>query len=50
MNSLIHTIETEIAHARAELDEWLAESYASIEDQRYYGERDASYDGWWGIE
>ncbi len=50
MNSSIHTIETEIAQARAELDAWLAESYAGIEDQRYYGERDASYDGWGRIE
>lgn len=50
MASILHTVETEIARERVDLDAWLAESYAGIEGQRYYGERDASYDGWGKIE
>jgi hypothetical protein len=50
MTSPLHTIESEIARVRVDLDAWLTESYAGIEDQRYYGERDAGYDGWRRIE
>ena len=50
MTPSLHTIESEIARERGELDAWLAESYTGIEDQRYYGERDASYEAWARIE
>jgi hypothetical protein len=50
MTPSLDRIENEIARERGDLDAWLAESYAGIEDQRYYGERDASYDGWGRIE
>ena len=50
MTWLTQTIEGEIARERADLDAWLAESYAGREDQRYYGENDASYDDWGRID
>ncbi len=50
MTPSLHTVESEIARERADLDAWLAESYAGREDQRYYGENDASYDAWGRIE
>ena len=50
MPPMLRTIEIDIARERADLDAWLAESYVGIEDQRYYGEWDASYEGWGRIE
>jgi hypothetical protein len=50
MTPALHTIENEIARERADLDAWLAQSYTGIEDRRYYGEMDASYEGWGTIE
>jgi len=50
MTALFRTIEGEIARERVELDAWLSESYAGIEAPRYYGEWDASYEGWGRIE
>lgn len=43
-------IEKEIAEARRRLDDWLTESYRGREDQKFYGENDASYPDWAGIE
>jgi len=46
----LDTLERDLARVRLDLDTWLAGSYAGIEDRRYCGERDASYEGWGTIE
>jgi hypothetical protein len=50
MTPSLLTIESEIARERVDLDTWLDQAYAGADDQRYYGERDASYESWWRIE
>ena len=50
MTPMLRTIEIDIARERAGLDAWLAESYAGVENPRYYGEWDGGYEGWGRIE
>lgn len=42
--------EQGIAEARRDLDGWLTDSYRGREDQKYFGENDASYPRWDKIE
>ena len=50
MSASLQTIEDDIARERDNLNAWLDDAYAGKEDQRYYGEMDASYPNWAGPE
>lgn len=50
MSPSLQAIEEDIARKRADLDAWLAETYAGRESERYSGELDASYAQWTAIE
>lgn len=50
MSPSLQSIEEDIARKRADLDAWLAETYAGRESERYSGELDSSYAQWSAIE